>query len=107
MRSNPKFQFRLVWGTFLVSTLVVTAPAFAADHDWDDRSNVRQEKTLYVWASDQARVAPDFLTVINFDEDSDDYKVIERSRSRFLVIPTMSHHCHLSAAKTCWPAEDC
>ncbi len=56
-------------------------------------------KTLYVWAGDQARVAPDFLAVINFDEDSDDYgKVIGTAP----VPPpgnvgNEAHHCHLSA----------
>jgi hypothetical protein len=56
-------------------------------------------KTLYVWAGDQARVAPDFLAVIDFDEDSDDYgKVIET-----VPVPPPGnvgnepHHCHLSA----------
>src|SRR5260370_36659750 len=56
-------------------------------------------KTLYVWAGDQARVAPDFLAVINFDEDSADYgKVIGT-----VPVPppgnvgNEAHHCHLSA----------
>src|SRR6185369_9278559 len=31
------------------------------------------EKTLYVWAGDQARINPDFLAVINFDERSASY----------------------------------
>ncbi|MCI0637296.1 MAG: selenium-binding family protein [Actinobacteria bacterium] len=31
------------------------------------------ETYLYVWAGDQARVAPDFLAVVNFDEKSPDY----------------------------------
>ena len=36
------------------------------------------EKTLYIWASDQAHKAPDFLAVIDFDEESADYgKVIK------------------------------
>jgi selenium-binding protein 1 len=55
--------------------------------------------TLYVWAGDQARVAPDFLAVINFDETSNDYgKVIGT-----VPIPppgnvdNEAHHCHLSA----------
>ena len=35
------------------------------------------EKHLFVWAGDQARKAPDFLAVVNFDESSRDYgKVI-------------------------------
>ena len=28
------------------------------------------EKTLYVWAGDQAHKAPDFLAVIEFDEET-------------------------------------
>lgn len=31
------------------------------------------EKYLFVWAGDQARKAPDFLAVVNFDESSPDY----------------------------------
>src|SRR5437899_11086234 len=58
-------------------------------------------KTLYVWAGDQARVAPDFLAVINFDEDSDDYGKLITT----VPIPPPGnvgnepHHCHLSADK--------
>jgi selenium-binding protein 1 len=37
-----------------------------ADHDND-------EKHLYVWAGDQARINPDFLAVIDFDENSRNY----------------------------------
>ena len=33
----------------------------------------RADTVLYVWAGDQARVAPDFLAVIDFDEDSRTY----------------------------------
>ena len=58
-------------------------------------------RTLYVWAGDQARVAPDFLAVIDFDEDSPRYgKVI-----RTVPVPgpggsgNEPHHCHLSADK--------
>src|SRR5438067_745861 len=36
-----------------------------ADHD--------DEKHLFVWAGDQARINPDFLAVIDFDEHSRDY----------------------------------
>ena len=32
-----------------------------------------QEKTLYVWTGDQARIHPDFLAVVNFDESSPNY----------------------------------
>lgn len=44
----------------------------AKTHDEDD-----PEKYLFVWAGDQARSAPDFLSVVDFDEGSPDYgKVI-------------------------------
>jgi hypothetical protein len=57
------------------------------------------EKTLYVWAGDQAHKAPDFLAVIDFDEESDNYgKVI-----RTVPLPppgnigNEAHHCHLNS----------
>jgi 56kDa selenium binding protein (SBP56) len=57
--------------------------------------------TLYIWAGDQARVSPDFLAVINFDEDSKDYGKLIKT----VPIPPPGelgnepHHCHLSANK--------
>lgn len=58
-----------------------------------------KEKTLYVWAGDQAHKAPDFLAVIDFDEESADYgKVINT-----VPLPppgnigNEAHHCHLNA----------
>src|SRR5205085_12553459 len=75
------------------------AVLFAAG-EHEDHSN-KPAKTLYVWAGDQARRAPDFLAVINFDEDSNQYgKVIKT-----VPIPPPGnvgnepHHCHLSADK--------
>src|SRR5260370_23211709 len=82
--------------------LLVAFPALAQDlkagntplYGWHEPA-----KILYVWAGDQARVAPDFLAVINFDEDSDAYgKVI----GTVPVLPPGNvgnepHHCHLSA----------
>jgi hypothetical protein len=65
-------------------------------HDNDDVA-----RTLYIWAGDMARVAPDFLAVVDYDENSSNYgKVI-----RTVPIPppgnvgNESHHCHLSADK--------
>ena len=61
-----------------------------------------KEKVLYIWAQDQAHVAPDFLAVIDFDEQSPRYgKVIN-------VVPVPPpgntgnepHHCHLNSNKT-------
>src|ERR1051326_544844 len=67
---------------------------FAADH-----INQGRDTVLYVWAGDQARKAPDFLAVIDFDENSANYgKVINT-----VPVPPPGnvgnepHHCHLSA----------
>ena len=89
----------------LSSLLVILAAALAAGAagaQTTSRKEVNQDHdqhVLYVWAGDQARVAPDFLAVINFDEDSANYgKVI-----RTVPIPPPGnvgnepHHCHLSA----------
>ena len=63
-----------------------------------DGMNEGRDTVLYVWAGDQARVAPDFLAVIDFDENSANYgKVI-----RTVPVPPPGnvgnepHHCHLS-----------
>jgi selenium-binding protein 1 len=76
---------------------LVVAGTLAARHE--PRNDDKPERTLYVWAGDQARVAPDFLAVIDFDEDSPRYgKVI-----RTVPVPGQGasgnepHHCHLSA----------
>jgi selenium-binding protein 1 len=59
----------------------------------------RKEKYLYVWAGDQAHRAPDFLAVINFDEDSDHYGSVIKT----VPLPPPGnignepHHCHLNA----------
>ncbi len=71
-----------------------------AHEDQDKDSNYR-EKTLYIWAGDQKRERPDFLAVIDFDEDSPHYGRVLRT----VPIPppgnkgNESHHCHLSADK--------
>ncbi len=61
----------------------------------------RKARFLYIWAGDQARKSPDFLAVVDFDEDSDDYgKVVN-------IVPVSApgnvgnepHHCNLSADK--------
>jgi hypothetical protein len=83
-----------------VSTLLACSLAAGlAGADDHDRPAGRPDTVLYVWASDQARVAPDFLAVVNFDEDSAAYgKVIKT-----VPIPppgnvgNEAHHCHLSA----------
>ena len=59
-------------------------------------------EVLYVWAGDQAHKAPDFLAVIDFDEDSRSYgRVIDT-----VPLPPPGnldnepHHCHLNSTKT-------
>jgi len=67
------------------------------DHQDDDK----REKTLYIWAGDQDRVRPDFLAVIDFNEQSQNYGRVLRT------VPVAApgnvgnepHHCHLSADK--------
>ena len=100
MALNRQSKFVLLW-IFLCGVALMAAPAATADQGRDDHGRPGKDKTLYVWASDQARVAPDFLAVINFDEDSDDYGKVLRT----VPIPVPgntnneSHHCHLSADK--------
>jgi selenium-binding protein 1 len=61
----------------------------------------QKETVLYVWASDQAHAAPDFLAVIDFDEDSWTYGSVITT----VPLPPPGntgnepHHCHLSADK--------
>lgn len=71
-----------------------SAPYALAQHGGN-----KPETVLYVWASDQAHHAPDFLAVVDFDQDSAMYgKVIET-----VPLPPPGnignepHHCHLSA----------
>ena len=81
-----------------VAMLGAGAAGFAANEPEDP---ARPPKTLYIWAGEQARRAPDFLAVINFDEDSDDYGKVVRT----VPVPPPGnvgnepHHCHLSADK--------
>jgi hypothetical protein len=84
-----------------VMVVLALAPMTMAQDGWRDRDGQKSPKTLYVWAGDQARVAPDFLAVVDFDEDSPRYgKVI-----RTVPVPGQGssgnepHHCHLSADK--------
>ena len=85
----------------LAMALVALAPMTMAQDGWRDRDERQSPKTLYVWAGDQARVAPDFLAVIDFDEDSPRYGRVIRT----VPVPAPGsagnepHHCHLSADK--------
>src|ERR1700751_210927 len=62
----------------------------------------RAEKVLYIWAQDEAHVAPDFLGVIDFAEQPPKYGEV------ITVVPfpppgntgTEPHHCHLNSTRT-------
>jgi selenium-binding protein 1 len=86
-----------------VASPSVTTPPEAAKLDRDDESDIHgghdeEATTLYVWASDQARVAPDFLAVIDFDRRSPGYGKVLRT----VPVPppgnigNEAHHCHTS-----------
>jgi selenium-binding protein 1 len=72
--------------------------AAPVSHDGMAMGRGAEPKTLYVWAGDQAGIAPDFLAVINFDRNSKDYgKVLST-----VPLPPPGnvgnepHHCHMS-----------
>jgi hypothetical protein len=74
------------------------------DHggDRDDGHHGGREKVLYIWAQDEAHVSPDFLAVVDFDEQSPKYGQVIN------VVPVPPpgnignepHHCHLNTTKT-------
>src|SRR3982751_727021 len=61
--------------------------------------HAKEATTLYIWASDQAHVAPDFLAVIDFDRKSPHYGKVLKT----VPLPPPGnignepHHCHTSA----------
>ena len=59
--------------SFLIA--LTTSPLTAATSRKDQANNRDgdRDKYLFVWAGDQARTAPDFLTVVDFDERSPHY----------------------------------
>ncbi len=81
--------------------LLLAVPGAAGWDQSQNRAAGERAKTLYIWAGDQARIAPDFLAVINFDEESPDYGQVITT----VPIPgpgsagNEPHHCHLSADK--------
>ena len=102
-------------GLFLITALVLGASTVALAQNGqgarqEDRSESQDkddhgrgtDKVLYIWAQDQAQVAPDFLAVIDFDEQSPKYGEVIN------VVPlpppgnigNEPHHCHLNSTKT-------
>jgi selenium-binding protein 1 len=80
----------------------VREPAAVASHDKKETDphagHTKEATTLYVWASDVAHVAPDFLAVIDFDRKSPKYGEVIRT----VPLPPPGnignepHHCHTS-----------
>jgi selenium-binding protein 1 len=89
-------------GRLAVAAVVMAAAGTGpARADLGDVREAHREKTLYVWAGDQARLAPDFLAVIDFNERSENYGKVLKT----IPLPpggnlrNEPHHCHLSADK--------
>ena len=89
----------LVFGALSIVFESVTAGGRESDDEDEGRHGSHEARTLYIWAGDQARMAPDFLAVIDFDEHSKTYGSVIRT----VPIPPPGnvgnepHHCHLSA----------
>ena len=87
-----------VFAGLFVAAVLAVMPQVAASGGAFPESGHESKKgtTLYVWTGDQARIAPDFVAVIDFDEGSKAYgKVIGTA-----PVPTSgneAHHMHLSA----------
>ncbi len=96
----PNGIAKMTWKLFLLAAMTIgPASIVLVGQSGHDRG---KDKVLYIWAQDQAHKAPDFLAVINFDEDSSRYgKVIKT-----VPIPPPGnignepHHCHLNWEKT-------
>jgi len=92
-------RYPIVMNLIMALGLLSGGLAMARD-EGGDRDDHR-EKTLYIWAGDQDRVRPDFLAVIDFNENSDNYGRVLRT----VPLPPPGnignepHHCHLSADK--------
>jgi selenium-binding protein 1 len=62
----------------------------------DDDQQGKRDKYLYVWAGDELGVLPDFLTVVDFNENSQNYGHVIATANA----PTSgneAHHCHISS----------
>lgn len=96
-------QSSRVAGTiFLTTALVLSAVAQNGQSGRQEDHNKKAEKVLYIWAQDQAQIAPDFLAVIDFDEQSPKYGEVITT----VPLPPPGntgnepHHCHLNSTKT-------
>ena len=85
----------------LTALLCLSLVAIVTADGHHGKGKDKRDRFLYIWAGDQARLAPDFPAVINFDEESDDYGHVIKT----VPIPPPGnvgnepHPCHLSANK--------
>jgi 56kDa selenium binding protein (SBP56) len=102
--SMRRWWFITIAGVLLVALLLLGSRGGRADVEeklCGGHHCPKPEKTLYVFAGDQARKNPDFLAVIDFDERSKDYGKVVKT----VPLPSPGnignepHHCHLSADK--------
>lgn len=84
----------------MVSAAAMAASPVASRPDFDPDLCVTPSgppaTTLYVWAGDKARLSPDFVAVVDFDEKSPTYGTVVRA----VPVPTYNneaHHMHISA----------
>src|SRR5262245_49680113 len=75
MTEQKRCAVRQTWT--LAGLILVLAGTSLASHE--ARDDQKPAKTLYVWTGDQARIAPDFLAVIDFDEGSPGYGTVIRT----------------------------
>lgn len=100
-RSVVPVRFALVMSLAMLALFFLLSGVARADDDDDDDHHGCAEKTLYIWAGDQARVRPDFLAVVDFNEHSRRYGRVIRT----VPLPgpgnigNEPHHCHLSEDK--------
>ena len=84
----------------LAAAVAATQPSAASRH--------AAAKHLFVWAGDQARQAPDFLAVVDFDERSADYGRVVATVP--LPEPGASGTSRITSVSRvtarCWPAAD-
>ena len=96
---NKPWIQSIVVTSFVATALVLSSVSLAKSNDDRGKDDDQRAKTLYIWAGDQARVHPDFLAVIDFDEHSHNYGRVLRT----VPLPPPGnvgnepHHCHLSA----------
>jgi len=100
---RSSFKRTSIWRFLSSLTVVILLVATAAPQPARSRATRKdhsaEEKHLFVWAGDQARSAPDFLAVIDFDQDSPNYGKVVTT----VALPGMGasgnepHHVGLSS----------